>query len=298
MTTTTMPDYYALLGLTQAATPAQIKRAYRRLARLHHPDMNPGDDDAAEQFRLLTEACDTLTDPDDRACYDATYQPSPGTGLSGYDPAAGRAASIVLAVLETTWHAIRSHHPEVPAVVIIIASGTDGRQSKWGHHAPARWHVGLDDRTEIMISGEGLRRDPRDVLGTLLHEAAHALAAARGIQDTSRQGRYHNRKYQAFAAELGITTSHDPQLGWSITSVPDQTASKYQTQLADLRAAMTLWRNDELTGPGAPRGNTNLIAAICPCGRSIRIAASVLAEAPVTCGLCDGDFTPKNPLDT
>jgi curved DNA-binding protein CbpA len=291
--TTTTADYYAILGLTQAAAITQIKRAYRRLARQHHPDMNNGDPGAAERFKLLTEAYDILTDPEQRARYDATYQARPGTGLSDFDPRQAQAASAVLRVLELTWQAIRAHHTEIPAVVIIIASGTDGKQTRWGYHAPRRWHVGLDERTEIMISGEGLRRDARDVLGTLLHEASHALAAARGIQDTSRQGRYHNRKFQAHAAELGITTEHDPKLGWSITTVPDHTAHRYAEQLAELSAAMILWRNDETANPTTPRKNTNLIAAICPCGRSIRIAASVLAEAPVTCGLCDGDFTPK-----
>ena len=55
-----------------------------------------------------------------------------------------------------------------------------------------------------MISGEGLRRTAHDVLGTLLHEAAHALAHARGIKDTSRQGRYHNKHFKTLAEELGL----------------------------------------------------------------------------------------------
>jgi hypothetical protein len=199
-----------------------------------------------------------------------------------------------LHVLEDIWQAIRANHPEIPLVVIIIASGTDGKQSRWGYHAPKRWQVGLDERTEIMVSGEGLRRDAASVLATLLHEAAHALAAARGIQDKSRQGRYHNKKFKAHAEELGISVEHDARLGWSITTLPAHTATRYAVQLADLHAAMTLWRHDEHNGGPATRRSTNLIAAACPCGRSIRIAASTLADAPVICGACDGTFTPKN----
>ena len=60
---------------------------------------------------------------------------------------------------------------------------------------------------------------------------------------------------------------------------------------------MTLWRRAETTGPATTRRNTNLIAASCPCGRSIRIAASTLAEAPITCQACDGDFQAKTPAD-
>ena len=178
-------------------------------------------------------------------------------------------------------------------MVIIIASGTDGKQAVFGHHAPGRWQVANEQRAEIMISGEGLRRQPRDVLGTLLHEAAHALAAARGIKDTSRQHRYHNTKYKMLAEELGIIVTFDPTIGWSPTTVPDATAKDYADQLTALQAAMTLWRTDEELAP-TQRRNSNLIAAICPCGRSIRAAASTLAEAPIVCTACGGLFTPKN----
>jgi hypothetical protein len=147
-----------------------------------------------------------------------------------------------------------------------------------------------------MVSGEGLARTPREVLGTLLHEAAHALAAARGITDTSRQGRYHNKKYAALARELGLDVTETPGFGWTITTVPDPTADRYVTQLDALQAAMTLWRNAEHTPAAATRRSTNLIAAACPCGRSIRVAASTLAEAPITCQACDGHFEPKDAI--
>jgi curved DNA-binding protein CbpA len=290
---TASDNYYDLLGIAPAATLAEIKKAYRKLARQHHPDMNGGDPDAAARFKLITEACEVLCDPAQRRNYDHSHPPEAGTQLAapGHD---SEAVSRVLRVLEDTWQAIRAAHPQVPAVVIIIASGTDGKENRWGHHAPKRWHVGLDERTEIMISGEGLRRDPLSVLGTLLHEAAHALAAARGIQDTSRQGRYHNKKFKTCAEELGITVEHDQRIGWSLTTVPDETATAYERQLAALQIAMTLWRIDEYNPTGTTRRNTNLLAAACPCGRSIRAAASTLAEAPVICGACDGTFTPKD----
>ena len=287
-------NYYDLLGVTPAATLAEIKKAYRKLARRHHPDMNGGDPDAAARLKLITEAYEVLCDPAQRRNYDREHPPKAGTQLAtpGHD---SEAVSRVLRVLEDTWQAIRVLHPQIPAVVIIIASGSDGKQNRWGHHAPKRWHVGLDERTEIMISGEGLRRDTLSVLGTLLHEAAHALAAARGICDTSRQGRYHNKKFKTHAGELGITVEHDTRLGWSITTVPDTTAAAYERQLAALAIAMTLWRIDEHNGPtGTTRRSTNLTAAACPCGRSIRAATSTLTEAPVICGACDGTFTPKD----
>lgn len=289
MTTRTKnTDHYVILGLTPAATPADIKRAYRRLARQHHPDTNKNPD-AARRFRQITEAYEVLSDPARRRAYDQTRPPAPGP-LATPDNSA--VVSRLLAVLEDAWQAIRRHHPQIPPVVIIIASGGNGRQRAYGHHAPQRWHAAGTDRTEIMISGEGLTRDAASVLGTLLHEAAHALAAARNIRDTSRQGRYHNQKYKTCAEELGITVEHDQRIGWSITTVPEATARRYAVQIAALTEAMTLWRHaEQQTTRGSNGGrSTNLLAACCPCGRLIRIAASTLAAAPVICAACDGKF--------
>lgn len=291
MTARQPSDCYAILGLTPAATTAQVKSAYRKLAKTWHPDKNP-DPDAAARFRDLTEAYETLTDPQRRAAYDTTCTPAPGTAVT--TPGQSPAASRLLAVLEDTWTAIRRHHGDVPAVVLIIASGTDARQPKWGHYASGRWYASNVKHAEVMISGEGLARTPVDVLATLLHEAAHALAAARGITDTSRQGRYHNKKYALLATELGLDVAETPGFGWTITTVPDLTADRYADQLAALKDAMILWRNAEHI-PAAARGrSTNLIPAQCPCGRKIRVAASTLDEAPITCQACDGHFKPAS----
>jgi len=294
-------DYYKILGLTPAASPAEVKRAYRKLALAHHPDRNPGDPQAAARFIEIAEAYETLSDPDRRRSYDRTYKSSAGgaKGAAGSAPPPPTvpAASTLLKALEDIWAAIRRHHPEVPAVVIIIASGTGGKHAKWGHHAPGRWHNGSAEHAEVMISGEGLARTPREVLATLLHEAAHALADARGVTDTSRQGRYHNRKFALLATELGLDVAETDQFGWSATTVTDATARRHADGLALLTAAMTIWRNGERTAPAGAKRNTNLIAASCPCDRTIRVAASTLREAPITCQACDGKFEPRNPAD-
>jgi len=63
-------DYYAALGLGPGASPAEIKRAYRRLSRRYHPGLNPGDRQAEAVFERITQAYETLSDPDRRRHYD------------------------------------------------------------------------------------------------------------------------------------------------------------------------------------------------------------------------------------
>src|SRR2546421_2619292 len=65
-------DFYIVLGVERGATLNDIKRAYKRLARKFHPDINPGDRLAVTQFRQIAEAYETLSDPDRRRRYDAT----------------------------------------------------------------------------------------------------------------------------------------------------------------------------------------------------------------------------------
>ena len=63
-------DYYKILGVERSATADEIKKAYRKLARKHHPDVNPGDKDAEQRFKEINEAHEVLTDADKRQKYD------------------------------------------------------------------------------------------------------------------------------------------------------------------------------------------------------------------------------------
>src|SRR3954451_20210648 len=99
-------DYYDILGVPRDATPEAIKKAYRALARKHHPDVNPGDKKAEAKFKEAQQAYDILSDAEKRALYDrygragfegmaagpragaqewAYRQSAPGAGFESFD---------------------------------------------------------------------------------------------------------------------------------------------------------------------------------------------------------------------
>lgn len=85
-------DYYETLGVARTATPEEIRKAYRKLSRQHHPDLNPGNKEAEEKFKAIQEADEVLSDEKKRKLYDqlgenwkagADFQPPPDWGRGG-----------------------------------------------------------------------------------------------------------------------------------------------------------------------------------------------------------------------
>src|SRR5580658_6618950 len=70
MAATSKKDYYEILGVKKSASAEEIRKAFRKLARKYHPDVNPGDKTAEEKFKTLSEANDVLSDPKKRKIYD------------------------------------------------------------------------------------------------------------------------------------------------------------------------------------------------------------------------------------
>jgi molecular chaperone DnaJ len=82
-------DLYSVLGVPRTASPEEIKKAYRRLARRYHPDVNPGNREAEERFKRISLAYDVLSDPEKRKIYDEFGI----SGLqAGFDPEKARQA--------------------------------------------------------------------------------------------------------------------------------------------------------------------------------------------------------------
>lgn len=198
--------------------------------------------------------------------------------------------------IEFAWSAIQTRHTDVPEVVVTLGSGTAKAGMKLGHFAADRWMRGEDSVHELFVGGEGLQRGAVGVLGTLLHEAAHSAATARGIKDTSRQGRFHNAKFKAIGEEFGLRLEKDPSIGWSITSVPDTTATRYTAEVAKLETAIVAYRVAEMTSGGRKSSN-NGVSAECGCGRKIRVSKRTYEDGPIICGKCGTEFAADDDSD-
>lgn len=246
----------------------------------------------------------------------ANDRPQPAT------PDVVKIASPIIEAIEHAWAAIRAEHADLPAVVVIMGGGLVPGGIKLGHWARDSWArrghdapdaldtLGADAAhrvSELFVGAEGLARKGHEILATLLHEAAHGLAHARGIQDTSRQGRWHNREFAKLAGEVGIDVSRDKSIGYSITSIRQDTIDKYIGLIAELESAITHVRAlpamIKVTQPATPAPvgggvaitpapvRTRRPGATCGCGREVHIARAALAEAPIICGRCLEPFT-------
>lgn len=244
--------------------------------------------------------------------------------------------SAVVVALESVWNKIRKDVPELPAVVMVTGSGMIGL-ARWGHFRKGGWidrgdhGVASNLRVgEVFIAGETLARGAQHVLGTMLHEAAHVLAAVRDIQDTSRQNRWHNQRFRALAEELGMEyprETADPKIGFSEVVLTPGTVDQYADVVEELdralrlvvelpaflRAALDADRDqaDQAGGvvgtgenmghhgrrtrsePGTPSMSSNL-KAVCKCDtpRIIRASRKVLESDPIMCGKCMAEFLP------
>ncbi|MFP8908210.1 hypothetical protein [Streptomyces atacamensis] len=176
-------------------------------------------------------------------------QAEPTTVLAPVDREHG---SRIIEALEGAWAAIREAHPEVPRVVMITGSGRSQNGIKWGHFGADFWTVryerGRKKLPELFAGGELLSLGGRRTMQTLIHEAAHAVAHARQIKDTSSAGRYHNKRFAKIAEELGLTapTTPAPVIGWSDCHITDATAAKYAAAIEALDAARLPYVHDPL----------------------------------------------------
>lgn len=226
------------------------------------------------------------------------------------DPAS---ASALIAACEGAWSDIRVHHPELPEAVMVLGTGVErGRLVKLGHWWGGQWVADGQSRGEVLLAGEALHLEPARVFEVLLHESAHGINAARGVKDTSRGGRYHNKHFASTARQVLLDVRQMPPYGLAATELTPAARERYGPTIDRLGDAMRIARQlragirigvegdgiegtlgggadgGKERGDGQPKGPGS---AACGCGRKMRMAPSTLAAGPVLCGLCDSEFT-------
>ena len=137
---------------------------------------------------------------------------------------------------------------------------------------------------EINICAEHLARPFEQVEETLLHEMVHLYNLQIGVQDTSRGGTYHNKKYKEAAEQHGLTVEKDAKYGWTKTSLNDE-AKAFVAGMQDKK--FELHRKSLPKIPGAAKTKQSSRKYVCPvCGCIIRATK----EVHVICGDCNVEF--------
>jgi len=154
-------DYYKILGVDKSATPKDIKNAYRKLARKHHPDLNPNDKDAKKNFQQINEANEVLSDPEKRKKFDqygkdwqhadeyAKANQQQSGGSRGTRSSGGQSGSDFSDFFESMFGG--------------SAGGNRGRQTRYrGEDYNAEIHLNLNDAYEthkqtLSVNGKNIR---------------------------------------------------------------------------------------------------------------------------------------------
>lgn len=225
-------------------------------------------------------------------------------------PENGAPGRRVITTLENIWNRIREHHPEIPPVMVTTGTGSDQKSKtklNSGHHWDARWHHDPTGAVwgELFIAGELFNDGGKEVMETFLHEAAHALAAVRGIQDCSDEGRYHNRKFVALAVEMGLKecTTKNGRHGFNEAELTEEAAERYADIITELdaRDLAYLVMPGERPGPGPDeepqdqeaeadeepvRRQGRRVTLICECDppRRISLSYAQIEAGPLICG--------------
>jgi hypothetical protein len=167
------------------------------------------------------------------------------------EPRTGAVNGPLSAALARAWQAIQARPPEVADVVITVGGHTAYPQAgRCAHFVAGRWAAQQPGGGELFVSGAAIRRPPVEVFASLAHEAAHSIAQLRGITDTRRQGRYHNRHFRAVATDLGLAAQRDDPFGYRLTTLTPATAQTYTAELAGLAGAITAYRSGQGLGSG------------------------------------------------
>jgi hypothetical protein len=191
--------------------------------------------------------------------------------------------------LEDVWGVLQERYPEIPDTVIVLGTGVKGAKlHKWGHWLPKSWKVDSVKTGEFLLAGEALAVGPEKVMEIVKHEATHALAESRSIVDTSRNGRFHNKKFADLAEEMGLKAVKWDPYGWAATEYTP--LPQDDEMLAYIKEALILERPFVAKDPEEDSERKKSIKTECGCPRKLRLSQTQMEDGPITCGVCNEDF--------
>jgi hypothetical protein len=259
---------------------------------------------------------------------EVSYPQAPqGLALSSPDSPTDAHRAVLGLLHEVLVEAARRRQEVLPGLVeslqddVVLTTGGTSRPA-YGWFAESTWRYGDRHVHELFLNAD--RRVPHpavsaaeDVLVTLLHEACHVWAQLSGVRDTSRGGRYHNRRFAEIALAIGVAVEKDAHIGHHTPYLLPWARVDYADLLAELGRGLVLAReprpaepasdvsdmNDEVDrdddagGPaGLPALTTKYIFASCRCrdGRrrpvTIRVAKGSWRPDAIYCSMCKAPF--------
>lgn len=211
---------------------------------------------------------------------------------------AGDRGSQAIVALENAWLALRELHSDIPPAVVVVVD-VSARSRRRGHLAGWSWRARGDERIHEVAVNPNLFDDARQVLSTLLHEAAHAALMEEGLHGGTSGRYYHLKEFRDRCIQYGLECLFkDNRYGWTITQWPagKNLPKVYQPIVKRLRNELPFGdegRYQRQAGrPLPPSGNVRLS---CSCkGRSVYASPPVALDGEIYCGICGSSFQRKS----
>ncbi len=181
--------------------------------------------------------------------------------------------------LEKVWNVLNKEYFEsaLSKPVITIQSSP----KTFGHFTCDKvWNQGKTSQYEINISAEYLNRSFEYICATMIHEMVHEYCAENGIQDTSRNNVYHNKKFKEEAEKRDLVITYDKKIGWSVTEPTDKLKASIKKYFSEKE--LSGYRQHFESALIKKKSSTRKY--VCPCcGMSVRATKAV----NIRCNDCD-----------
>jgi hypothetical protein len=194
--------------------------------------------------------------------------------------------SVITSALEQA-HEIIKQETGAPRATILVTRALKGARAHFTTWEP--WQAGEQGFHEIALNGEIFAEGAESVLGSLLHETAHSMNHAEGVQDCS-SNQYHNKHFKNRAESLGLSVSELKGHGFARTMLAPDAILRWAIPLAIISQALSLTALSSEGASAKPKGrNTNLLKAGCGCGNTLRASLKVIT-AGISCDACGEGF--------